>query len=44
MINKSESNIVYSECRCSFNISNNYEFLTNRIKCKNYIKEVCLLY
>ena len=35
-------NIVCSECKCSINnCNNNNEFLNNRIKCKNCIKEIC---
>ena len=35
-------NIVCSECKCSINnCNNNDEFLNNRIKCKNCIKEIC---
>ena len=34
-------NIVCSECQCFFNICNNNEFLTNNIKCKNCIKDIC---
>jgi hypothetical protein len=35
-------NIVCSECKCSINNCNNIdEFLHNRIKCKNCIKEIC---
>ena len=36
-----KANIVCSECKCSFNTCNNNEFLTNNIKCKNCIKEIC---
>jgi len=35
-------NIVCSECKCSIdNCNNNDEFLNNRMKCKNCIKEIC---
>jgi hypothetical protein len=38
-----KTNIVCSECKCSFNNCNNNtnQFLNSNIKCKNCIKEIC---